>query len=322
MDSQRFDAATRLLALPRSRRLAIPAGIASIAGLLGIVSSGPDVEAARKAVRRRRRQHDRKERRREQRRDKRKQRRNERKNAQCGPDEKMCGNACIGADLCCTSDECTGANAGQCVNNTCQSAFQTCAAEDGTVSFVDQAPGDPPLSKGAVRFTIGPSPAVNDWAHLRSSDFAGVALADIKKLEFSTYVEPLENGSCPSTSPFMALYALAGGTEHILVSAEGRTPTLCNTWQTIDAASLTWWMPTNATVAPRNNPKTLAEIASAIPGIAIRNAVTTDAQCPTALGGLRLEFGEFPGGGGTGDAVVYVSYLTVEIGNTSETFLF
>ena len=322
MDSQRFDAATRLLALPRSRRLAIPAGIAGLAGLLGIVSSGPEVEAARKAVRRRRRQRDRKERRREQRRDKRKQRRNERQNAQCGPDEKMCGNACIGADLCCTSDECTGANAGQCVNNTCQSAFQTCAAEDGTVSFVDQAPGDPPLSNGAVRFTVGPSPAVNDWAHLRSSDFAGLSISEIRKLEYSAYTEPLTNGTCPTFAPYMALYAVAGGTDHILVSAPVRTPVSCNDWQVLDGASHKWWMPTATNFAPQGNPRTLEEIAAQFPGIAIRNAVTTDAQCPTALGGLRLEFGEFPGGGGTGDAVVYVSYLTVEIGNTSETFLF
>ena len=65
----------------------------------------------------------------------------------------------------------------------------------------------------------------------------------------------------------------------------------------------------------------LNELARDYP-VTIRNAITTDAQCPTALGGVRLEYGEFPGGGGTGNATAFVSYMKVAIGNTQETFLF
>jgi hypothetical protein len=203
-----------------------------------------------------------------------------------------------------------------------RAAFQTCTAADGAVSFVGKAPGKPPRSKGAAMFKVGPDPAVNDWAHLRNADFAGLAISAIQKLEYSTYINPLVDATCPTFAPYMALYTVAGGTNHILVSVPERSPVACDTWQTIDAATQKWWVPTGGPVAPQNDPKTLAQIEAAIPGMTIRNAVTTDVQCPTALGGLRLEFGEFPGGGGTGDAVAYVSYLDVQIGNTKKTYLF
>jgi hypothetical protein len=203
-----------------------------------------------------------------------------------------------------------------------RAAFQTCTAEEGAVSFVAKAPGKPPRSKGAAMFKVGPDPAVNDWAHLRNADYAALPIATIQKLEYSAYSEPLVDTSCPTFSPYMALYTEQGGTDHILVSVPVRTPALCQEWQVLDAATQEWWMPTAQGFAPQNDPKTLAEIAAQFPGMTIRNAVTTDPQCPTALGGLRLEFGEFPGGGGTGDAVAYVSYLTVKIGDDEKTYLF
>jgi hypothetical protein len=203
-----------------------------------------------------------------------------------------------------------------------RAAFQICTNEEGAVSFVAAGPGKPPRSKGAAMFKVGPDPAVNDWAHLRNADFAGLAISDIQKLEYSAYVERLVNTNCPDFAPYMALYTVVGGTNHILVSVPEQNAAACDTWQTLDAASNKWWMPISGGFAPQNDPKTLAQIVAQFPGMTIRNALTTDAQCPTALGGLRLEFGEFPGGGGTGDAVAYVSYLDVAIGNTKHTFLF
>lgn len=303
--------------MAHSRRLALQVGAAGLVALLGETTFGPEAGSAKKTRKQKRNARDRKERRREQRRE----RKRERKNATCASNEKTCFDTCIGVDSCCTSDDCTGAEAGQCVSNTCQPAFQTCANADGAVSFVAQAPGNPPLSKGAVKFTVGPDPAVNDWAHLRSPDFAGLEISAIQKLEYSSYIEPVADDSCPTFAPYMALYTVVNGTNEILVSVPVRNPVECNTWQTLDAASQKWWMPFNA-FAPQNSPKTLAQIADQFPGMTIRNALTTDAQCSTALGGLRLEFGEFPGGGGTGDAVAFVSYLDVAIGDTSETYLF
>lgn len=320
MNGDSLDALTRLLASVRSRRIALQAGTAGALALLGGVLADADPTDARskrsRLKSRRKQQHRQKVQRR-----KRRQQKNKKKNS-CSKDQQRCNNTCIGLDQCCTNTDCTGANAGQCVGNACQPAFQTCTNDDGAVSFVAQAPGSPPESAGAAQFTVGPDPAVTDWAHLRNADFAGAAITDVQKLEYSVYTEPLDNGSCPTFGPYMALYTEVGASEHVLVSVPVRNPALCTTWQTIDAATQMWWIPTDTGFAPQSNPKTLAEIAAHYPGMAIRNAVTTDLQCPTALGGVRLEYGEFPGGGGTGNATAYVSYLNVHIGNTQETYLF
>lgn len=303
--------------MSHSRRLALQIGAAGLVALLGEAALAPPTEGASKTRKQKQRQRKKKEERREERRERKQERRNS-----CEANQKKCGDACIGVDSCCTNQDCTGAAAGFCDNTTCEPAFQTCTNADGTVEFVAAAPGNPPVSTGAVKFTVGPDPAVNDWAHLRATGFAGLLIADIRKLEYSTYAEPLADTSCPTFGPYMALYTEQGGTDHILVSVPVRTPALCDTWQTIDAADQEWWMPFDTGFAPQNDPKTLAEIAIQFPGMTIRNALTTDIQCPTALGGLRLEFGEFPGGGGTGDAVAYVSYLTVGTGDGDATFLF
>ena len=317
VDSRLLDAIARRLAKAHSRRLALQIGAAGLIALLGEASLGSNAEGEKKH-----RNRNQKERRRENRRERKQERRKERRNS-CQANETKCGDVCIGADDCCTSDDCTGVKTGQCVSNTCQAAFQTCTNADGSLNFVDAAPGNPPKSKGAVKFKVGPDPAVDDWAHLRNAEFAGVPIADIRTLEFGTYSERLINQACPDFAPYMALYTVAGNNEQILVSsAEVPSPAQCDSWQVIDAAGQKWWMPFDQGFAPQNNPKTLAEIATQFPGMTIRNALTTDNQCPTTLGGLRLEYGEFPGGGGTGNAVAYVSYLTVEIAGSKETYLF
>lgn len=326
MNDGALDALTRLLTSVRSRRSALQASAVGALALLGGALADPELSEARskrKTLKSRRKQQARKKDQRKKRQEKKERRRKRRQNSNaCNDDQQLCNDVCIGLDQCCTSTDCAGAAAGQCVDNVCQAAFQTCANADGAVSFVTQAPGSPPESAGAAQFTVGPDPAVLDWAHLRNADFAGAALADVHQLEYSVYQEPLDGGSCPTFSPYMALYTAAGGTDHILVAVPERTPADCNTWQTIDAVTQEWWMPLDPGFAPQSDPRTLAEIVAEFPGMTIRNAVTTDAQCPTALGGVRLEYGEFPGGGGTGNATAYVSYLKVHIGNTQETYLF
>lgn len=81
-------------------------------------------------------------------------------------------------------------------------------------------------------------------------------------------------------------------------------------------------MPTNPGFAPETAPRPLADFLAAFPGIAIRNAVTTDSQCPTALGGFRLEAGEWADGGQGGDSVMNVSFLRVAINGETTTFRF
>lgn len=313
-----LDAITRLLTSARSRRHALLAGSAGALALLGgsLLGTEPaDAASKRNRLKSRRKQQRRKK---EQRRKKRK----DKNQNSCNKDQQRCNNQCITLDQCCTDSDCTGAEAGQCVENVCQAAFETCVNDEGTVSFVAAAPGSPPESAGAAQFTVGPSPAVTDWAHLRNAGFAGAAISDVQQLQYSVYAVPLDDASCPTFGPYMALYTAVGGADHILVSTANRSPASCDTWQTIDAAEQGWWMPTDPGFAPQMSPKTLAEIAAHFPGMTIRNAITTDAQCPGALGGVRLEYGEFPGGGGTGSATAYVSYLKVAVGDTQETFLF
>jgi hypothetical protein len=193
------------------------------------------------------------------------------------------------------------------------------------VTFVADAPGDPPLSPGAVQFKVGPNPEVQDWAHLRSPILAGTPVADIRKLEFSTYVEKFSDNTCPYVSPYVVLYAEADGIDYILVSMGVRDPLACETWQTVEAISQKWFLPVPAAgneFAPVEDPKPLAESLEKFPGSIVRNATTLEAQCSTALGGLRLEYGEFEGLGTIGEAVVYTSYLTAKTDNMSDTFLF
>ena len=80
-------------------------------------------------------------------------------------------------------------------------------------------------------------------------------------------------------------------------------------------------MPTGQVFAPMASPGTPVEIAARYPGMSIRNALTTNAQDPAALGGLRLEQDGFPGGG-TGNAPACVCCLKVQIGGAQEPSLF
>ena len=242
----------------------------------------------------------------------------------CRPGRKRCGNKCLKQNQCCGNNQCTGANAGNCVNNRCRAAFRTCTAGRGRVAFVS-GPANPPNSKGSVRFTVGPEDATGDWAHLRFNEFAGVALEDITSLRYSVFVRPLNDGTCPHHNPYIALYVTHEGSEDIIVSTNFRpNPDGCNSWQFLDVASSAgrWWMPTNPGFAPLSDPRPLSDFIAEFPGIAIRNAATTDTQCPGAVGGLRLEAGEWPGGGGTGNSVSHVSFLRVATKSGARMFRF
>lgn len=290
MDSSSFDRFTRLVATGLTRRRALR----QAAGGLGAALAGFTVAEVGTSAK---------------------------KKKGCGKNQQKCHGKCIGKNQCCRDADCTGGKAGACVKHTCQPAFATCSNDAGTVGFVKKAPGTAPKGAGAAMFTVGPDPAVTDWAHLRNGDYAGQEIADITTLEYSVYMELLDGGSCPDFAPYMAIYAKDGATDHILVSVPDTGSFDCEEWATIDAATGEWWMPTAPGFAPQGDPKTLVEIAAQFPGMTIRNA-SADAGCPNALGGLRLEAGEWPGGGGAGNAEMYVSYLKVEIGDEKGTYRF
>jgi hypothetical protein len=242
----------------------------------------------------------------------------------CSKNQQTCQGKCIKKTQCCGDAQCTGAQAGDCVDNLCRAAFETCTNDEGDIAFV-KGPGNPPVSDGSVQFTVGPDPAVDDWAHLRFAEFADTPLGDIESLEYSVLVRPLDNGSCPTFNPYLALYVTANNADHVMVSTTNRPePESCDTWQTLDLAGAgnAWWSPTLGDFAPQSSPRPLSAFVDEYPGIAIRNAATTDPQCPAAVGGLRLEAGEWPGGGGTGNAVTHVSFLRVSTTSKTRTFRF
>jgi hypothetical protein len=198
------------------------------------------------------------------------------------------------------------------------------APQESRQPFVARAP---PRSTGSVQFTVDPELTLQDWTHLRFAEFAGTPLTDIRSLQFSVLVRPLDDATCPVRlyTPYLGLYVTAGGQDHVMVSAEYRPkPESCNTWQQVDAglASSLWWSPTMGGFTPQGSPRPLSEFIDEYPEIAIRNAETTDAQCPNALGGLRLKAGEWGGTGITGEVVTHVSFLRVVAAGKTRTFKF
>jgi len=196
---------------------------------------------------------------------------------------------------------------------------------EATVAFVS-GPDTPPQSDGSAKFTVPPPPDSDTaFAQLRSEDFLGVGIKDLTALTYSVFVAPT-NSICPAFDfPYIVLYVTTtGGSEDVIVSVPQGAPFACGSWTIRNALSDLWWSPTldGGTFAPLANPKPLADFATAFPGLAMRNDATPDAECPKALGGLRIAAGNWGAVNQVGDYGANVSFVTVGVSGKEQTATF
>jgi hypothetical protein len=239
----------------------------------------------------------------------------------CGNNTRKCGKTCITRNQCCTDRDCDGARAGACVRNRCRAAFTICTTDGSSVTFVN-GPDSPPKGTGSARFQTG-ADGDTAFAHLRTGNFAGKALADLETLRYATFSSSVEHCLDPEQeAPYLILRLnLSGGTtveDIILFEPHHQAPLACDTWQTWNAAkpdALYW----SAFTGDPNTTFTLSDYLAANPDATLVNAAS-DQQCPDALGGLRLAVGE---GDEWGNYDGNVNYLTVRFdGEASQRFLF
>lgn len=241
-------------------------------------------------------------------------------NSECPGDSPFCvDRICV---QCRNEDDCQGANAGACENGICDAAFLTCSDDGAAIQFTD-GPGNPPVSRGSVQMTVPEPPDSNSaFATIRTEDYNGVAVEDLTSLTYSRFVEPDSEGDCPGDIPYIVL-RLTGG--NFLITVPGG-PFICNRWVTRDALDDKWWSPTldGGAFAPVQAPRPLSDFLAefSTSELTIQNATTGPEACPGVVGGLRLSAGEWGASDQVGDYVAYISHLIVGVEGENQTYRF
>lgn len=247
---------------------------------------------------------------------------------QCGPNGKVCGARCVGLNTCCTDAECTGEEAGACVDGTCVPAFHICNYGGASSGFVTGG-ANPIASASSFRLSIGNDG--RDAVHVNLDGFAGTLISDLETLDYTTFVP---NGGLCGMAPYIVLLVETPLPPSpiqpfdILVydpGADSGPSPVCGTVQTWHARNGKYRSIFRNVFADQQRPRTLDEYDAAFGPTRLYNLSEPTPLCPVSVGGLRIEVGHnnTEPDGGWQHFVGFVDSITIGVsGEPERTFDF